>query len=1232
MALMAPTTQSSVQKRLFIFLLLLGSLQFVKAQDCSKANPCAVGCCSKFGYCGIGPDFCEDEVCVDTCNYKAQCDPGFGLKWAESSKCRLNVCCSKYGFCGTTQDFCGDKKVEKKSCDKDGNVNRVVGYFEGWATRRGCNAFFPEQIPRGVYSIINFAFATIDPVTFEVIPASEEDIPLYRRLAALKSDDPTLQTYIAIGGWTFNDEGSGTERIFGNIASSEENQKKFFKSLVAFLSKYDFNGVDLDWEYPEAPDRSGKGEDYVNFPKFMTNLKAAISQTAGRGGLSITLPASYWYLQHFNLVELKKSIDFFNIMSYDLHGTWDKGSNWTEPWLNPHTNVTEIDGALDLLWRNDIDPSKVVLGLAFYARAYTLADLSCTSKNCKFASAARAGPCSREAGILLNSEIDDIVKEKGLKPVLWEKEMVKMVHWDDQWLTYDDADTLKLKAKYARSLCLGGLMVWAISHDTRNAKYSLALAAAANRKILMQRSIEGPTQEVKIPHPQCKWSNCLEGCPADWQTMKRKDSRAGKDEWMFDDSGCDGAGIHRLCCPSSEKAPTCGWYDLPKKGGNCDQTCPAGTREVGSNSKYCDKNYQAACCTVDDDKGELLPALKLYENCDWAQAPMCDLGMCTFAGSMWPTELVDSSTGSGGARCNARSYDVREGTMEVQERKYCCDQSNKNRKWSSCTWEKYGRGSAGARCYPNCPGSKTRVAMDTWGDGCKSRGARAYCCDADLYDLETRPSDYVQEYRDAMKSWMDSPTCPSATYAISKRGDQVPIGGGKTVSAKVLWLLTYILAAAYQVGRDTTAKALFSAWDEYINGTKWDVMQSVSMISFVTDKIRYPPFDPDGPSGTARRFLCQPDVTTALISPKAKTIICNKDMCGIDGLCFDDFDEDAPGSSNQPGIGFGNTRRNTFTSPVEPRAGELEKRDDVRKWKCKDANHPNGVEIKYQKAPHTSAGQWDTNDPIYDNTLTWLMRDHCSMTTFRQAEIDGVTYFATEHIVEVQTMNMFFDYLLNEDNDCLVDCDFFLEFFNKKVLTYAPAMQGGFNSEIPSERIMEALGSEENTQNFVLLQEDLNGMKARIWRHVDPVSDNTWGDMVSADSPALALQAIRNTIMVFNYLNHAHVRPKFKAINGMVRDELKRAQEAYNYANDAEINLVNCWDLFFAELIDQMVVNGKTWVNRAISAMRTEWRQSNYPTDTAYQAEALEVNQHLDQLETSGITNSEIHFDTSDMY
>ena len=98
---------------------------------------------------------------------------------------------------------------------------------------------------------------------------------------------------------------------------------KFFRSLVSFLSTYDFDGVDLDWEFPVAPDRNGRPEDYENFPKFMANLKSALKGTGGRDHLSITFLALYWYLQNFDLKRLSSSVDYINIMSYDLHGKWD---------------------------------------------------------------------------------------------------------------------------------------------------------------------------------------------------------------------------------------------------------------------------------------------------------------------------------------------------------------------------------------------------------------------------------------------------------------------------------------------------------------------------------------------------------------------------------------------------------------------------------------------------------------------------------------------------------------------------------------------------------------------------------------------------------------------------------------------------------------------------------------------------------------------------------------------
>jgi chitinase len=49
-------------------------------------------------------------------------------------------------------------------------------------------------------------------------------------------------------------------------------------------------------------------------------------------------------------------------MAYDLHGVWDAQSLYVGPYIAPHTNITEIDLGLDLLWRAGVAPDKVVLG------------------------------------------------------------------------------------------------------------------------------------------------------------------------------------------------------------------------------------------------------------------------------------------------------------------------------------------------------------------------------------------------------------------------------------------------------------------------------------------------------------------------------------------------------------------------------------------------------------------------------------------------------------------------------------------------------------------------------------------------------------------------------------------------------------------------------------------------------------------------------------------------------
>lgn len=107
----------------------------------------------------------------------------------------------------------------------------------------------PPDIPLGYYTHINYAFASIDPQTFRIAPMDNLTASLYQGVTALKRQQSHLEVWIAIGGWAFNDPGP-TRTTFSDLAASEAAQDTFFGSLISFMQKNRFDGVDIDWEYP----------------------------------------------------------------------------------------------------------------------------------------------------------------------------------------------------------------------------------------------------------------------------------------------------------------------------------------------------------------------------------------------------------------------------------------------------------------------------------------------------------------------------------------------------------------------------------------------------------------------------------------------------------------------------------------------------------------------------------------------------------------------------------------------------------------------------------------------------------------------------------------------------------------------------------------------------------------------------------------------------------------------
>ncbi|KAJ5921194.1 CAZyme family GH18 [Penicillium verhagenii] len=592
---------------------------------CAPGVPCTNGaCCSSTGVCSYAPSSCGADVCISNCDAKAPCGEYAN---PDNATCPLNVCCSQYGFCGSTDDFCGtgcqegyggcgDAPTPSCSSGSSSASARRIGYYESWATERPCDVFTPEDLELTGLTHINFAFSFFDPSTFQISPMDSNAASLYSRFTALKSKQPGLQAWLSVGGWSFNDATNtpDTQHAFSDMVGSSANRQAFITSLRNFMQTYGFDGVDIDWEYPAADDRGGVAADFSNFPTFLAELRASFGSALG---ISTTLPSSYWYLQHFDVLNMEPSVDWFNFMSYDIHGVWDSSNKFTGPYIRPHTNLTEINDGLSLLWRAGVDSSKVVLGLGWYGRSFTLADSSCTTPNgvCQFTTGGNAGACTQSSGTLSNAEIKRLLAAGTGTESYDATAGVRWLTFDsNQWVSFDDGVTMQQKITFANSQCLGGVMIWSIDQDNTAGESmndlmgigtanGVSEAAAASFKEQMSNA----TLQNAVAS-SCYWSLCGDTCTTGYFDVT--DAR-GQIAGYQSSPVCSPGESQTLCCAPGTSMGTCQWEGWRGVGMPCSPACsdPDATIVARNTNSYvvndggqledltCTGGYQAYCCT-----------------------------------------------------------------------------------------------------------------------------------------------------------------------------------------------------------------------------------------------------------------------------------------------------------------------------------------------------------------------------------------------------------------------------------------------------------------------------------------------------------------------------------------------------------------------------------------------------------------------------------------------------------
>lgn len=326
-------------------------------------------------------------------------------------------------------------------------------------------AYKIEEIPVDNCTHIIYAFIGINS-EYQLIPINDDfDVGQkgFERFIALKNKNPKVKTLVAVGGWN---EGG---KKYSQMVAQAETRQQFISSVVAFLEQYKFDGLDLNWQYPGASDRNGSYLDRRNFLKLIQEMRPQFDRR--KWILTSSMPIIEYRLEDgYEVAELSKLLDHMHLMTYDLRGTWTNFADVHSPlYKRQHdkadTEKLNVDAGVKLLEKLGAQKDKLVIGIPFYGRSFALKDPKQHNLGALITGPGYRGPFTKESGSLAFFEICSFVKSDGWKREFDAVGKVPYAYQDDQWVGYEDEESVAAKIDYIRGNGLGGAMVWTIDMD-----------------------------------------------------------------------------------------------------------------------------------------------------------------------------------------------------------------------------------------------------------------------------------------------------------------------------------------------------------------------------------------------------------------------------------------------------------------------------------------------------------------------------------------------------------------------------------------------------------------------------------------------------------------------------------------------------------------------------------------------------------------------------------------------
>ncbi|KAI1499050.1 family 18 glycoside hydrolase [Biscogniauxia marginata] len=267
-------------------------------------------------------------------------------------------------------------------------------------------------------------------------------------LMHLKHAHPHLRVVLSIGG-------AMSSETFPVVASDTLSRDNFARSARGLVEASGLDGIDIDWEYPMDTQQG------ANFIALLASIRIHLPEEQFL--VTAALPAVQAILHNIDILQMAHYLDLVNLKAYDFYGHWTQRSGHQAQLYALNKEEPSASAGVAYLVSQGCPPKKILLGIPVFGRSFL----------------GVSGPGHRHKGV----GGDDGTFEYSALPRKNTKEVVDKgigaawcVGGDGGFVSYDNPETVKMKAAYCKQKGLGGLFYWSGPADARDKSRSLIAA------------------------------------------------------------------------------------------------------------------------------------------------------------------------------------------------------------------------------------------------------------------------------------------------------------------------------------------------------------------------------------------------------------------------------------------------------------------------------------------------------------------------------------------------------------------------------------------------------------------------------------------------------------------------------------------------------------------------------------------------------------------------------------